>query len=140
MDAGVLGIYRLGGVPLDQEALALGFRYKRQVGDTLPRIGDDAVEQGLEAIEHALDRRRLEEIAGILQFPSQPMLGFYQREKEIELRRWVVDHQRADGEARKIQRVYRYVLKSKHGLKERRMAEIAAGLDLLDDALEGQLL
>ncbi len=71
--------------------------------------------------DHASNRFMLEEIGIILQRSTNGACFFDQREKQVELRRTVVDLKRAHAETRKFDGFPSRVLKAEHDLKERRM-------------------
>jgi hypothetical protein len=90
--------------------------------------------------DHARDGRRVEEVRAVGDRAGQPLRALGHRERQVELRRVDLDLVRAEREARQVQRLARNVVQDEHHLEERRVAQAALGLELLDQLLEGQVL
>ncbi len=90
---------------------------------------------------HPLDGRDVEEV-GVVFEPAEdfvrPVLA--QLQQQVELRRARVDQQIRGPQPRHRQVLSRGVLEAEHHLEQRVTAQVARGLKLLDQLLEGQLL
>ena len=66
MHAFVARVILRGRVPLGQHLPALSLCQEGEVGETLRRVGDDALQQGLKMASQAPDRGQIEQVGVIL--------------------------------------------------------------------------
>jgi hypothetical protein len=110
-----------------------------QICERSARARHDASEQGGEVRGDPLDGRGVEEIRRVLEGAEEPLGPLHHPEREIDLRRGALRScPRAPDRASAGPRGAFCSVKSTW--KMRRAAEIAHGLELLHQALEGQLL
>ena len=87
VDAAVARVVGGGGVPLDEDAVALGVGEQRQRGEGLARVGGDGLQEHLEVTGHALDAVRVEEVRVVLEGGAEPLIRAVHEENEVALRR-----------------------------------------------------
>ena len=125
-------------------AAAPSSRQQRQLA-TAPRPGrrDDALEQPPEVPEHPLDRRRVEQVGVVLEraAAAPPSRSSTSASVRSNLARTPgCRDSSATAQPRQRRPPGRRVLQDEHHLEERRAAEIALGLQLLHQLLEGHVL
>src|SRR5579871_2040204 len=123
---GQLQIFRLG--------------QERQSGDRTLWIGDDALEEGLEVTEHAVDAISIEQIRIVLQAQPELTTVFGSEEAEVKLGRHTLGTQSADFEIPHLQPDTLRILQDEHDLEERRMAEAALRMEFVHQLLKRQVL
>src|SRR6185312_9450685 len=89
--------------------------------------------------QHALGGRTLEQVRGIAQPDSARDLGF-RAQRQVELRRAVVEVESADLDALEREIAHGRIRYVEEHLHERRVARVAPGSQLLDEALERDVL
>ena len=131
---------RLGTVPLHQQLLPLGFGQERQVRKALLGIRDDGFQQGLKIRQHPGNRARLKQINVVHECGRQLLLGVHNLQGQIKVSRLAVPLDRAQGQARQLQRSQRSILQCEHDLKERIAAQVPLQVQFLDEPIKGQIL
>ena len=127
-------------VPLHQQLPPLGFGQQRQVREALLGVSDDGLQQGLKIPQHPGNRGRLEQIGVVHECGRQPLVGVRDLQGQIKMSRLAVPFDRAQGQARQLDRPQRSILQHEHHLKERIAAQIPLHLQFLDQPVEGQVL
>src|SRR5262245_2342188 len=79
-----IGIVSLGGVPLDQELVAVVVGEERQGRYALGGTGHDAVEEGAEMAGETGDGGGIEAVGAVLTDAAQAVRGLAQEEGEVE--------------------------------------------------------
>ena len=80
---------------------------------------------------------RAEEVSVVLERPAQAAFGFVEYEQQVELGRAAIHLAQFHREAGELDGRHRRVLQDEHDLKERVAAEVALGLQLFHQLLEG---
>ena len=135
-----LGRLVAGVVPLEFDLMTLGRGQERQGVEPRARGADRRPQQGLEVLGQAMDRHGLEEAGGVLEAAGQSCRGAGERERQVELGRAGVDLPGDEGKAGESQLGRRRVLQRQGHLDERRVGEAALDAELVEEALERQLL
>ncbi len=133
---------RRGPAPLVEQSPPLGRGQDRELGEAPVGVCDDGLEQGLEVADHPVDRRGVEQVGVVLDPPGEAAGRLLQRQGQVELGgpRPLGGRQRPQGQLLPADVGHPVVLEDEHHLEERRPARVAAGLEGLDEQLEGQLL
>ncbi len=129
-----------GVVPLGEELLPLGRREERVPRHGLAGRRGDRREQHAEMAGQPGGGRGVEELGAVDELAGQPLVRFEPGEREVELRRPLLELDRRQGEAGQAQGLERRVLEDHHDLEERRAAGVAHRLQGVDQALERQVL
>ena len=129
-----------GGVPLHEEGLALPGAQQSEAGDLGFRFGQGVFEEHGEAVEEPLGGGAVEEVHVVVEHAADAIAELGHGEGEVELGRVGVDAERRQAQAGQRALLLRGVLKHEEDLEERRVAEAALGLQLLDELLERQVL
>ena len=125
---------RLRRVARAERSAALERRENRQGGDPLPRIGDDALEQDLESLQQAIDRRAFEEIGAVADAADDPLRTIVGLQVQVEpgyprvhVHLGQVPARTRGGQGR---------LEDEHDLEQRVAAGISIGLQALHHLLD----
>ena len=112
------------------------FRIAQQgkLHDFLPRIGSDSLQQIAKMLGHALDRRTVKQIGAVFKHAFQSVVrSFNHRQSQIELGRLVErDFIGRNRQCLAFTHACRHTLHSKKHLKQRRVAQTALDLQLID--------
>jgi hypothetical protein len=131
-------------VPLDEDLLALGRGEERQLRERARRRAREVLgqtgEKQFQVSRHALYGRGVEEVPVVAPAARQPSRRLGKSHGEIELRPAGLALDRRERQAGQLQRPAARVLEGEHDLEQRRAARVAPRLEVLDDALEGDLL
>ena len=130
----------LGTIPLHQQLLPLGFGQEWQVREALLGICNHAPQQDLEIPQHPSNRTRLKQIGVVHERGRQPLLGVHDLQGQIKVSRLAVPLDRAQGQARQLDRSQRSIVHHEHHLKERIAAQLPLHVQFLDQPIKGQVL
>ncbi|XSF02870.1 hypothetical protein VZP55_34980 [Myxococcus faecalis] len=141
VEGGVLGVADVLALEVGEQLDVLILGEQRQLGQTGVRVGGHRAEQRVEVPTQPLDRRHVEEVGVVLE-PTEDLVRpvLAQLQQQVELGRAGVHEQIRGLEPRHGQVLPRGVLEAEHHLEQRVTAQVARGLQLLDELLEGQLL
>src|SRR5215211_798276 len=81
---------RLRVIPVDQNLLLFGIGHQGQASNRTFRSGNDGFEERCIVIQHALNRRALEEIGVVLDLNLQLISNLPESKAEIEFTDWVI--------------------------------------------------
>ncbi len=123
-----------------RDVASFGCGEQRQLGNALLRIGRGGFEQCRVMQDQPLNRRAIEEVGAVLDRPGQRAAAFLQRHVEIEFRSRRVDRDEPVLESGQRDAGARRILQRKENLEDWRAAQVAFGLQLLDQLLERQIL
>ncbi len=140
MEELVVGVIRLRRVPVDEHPLALFNIEQRIVAEAGLRLSDDLLEQALEMRRHAPHRGFIEQIGVVFEEGRHTLGTLLHAQGDVELgdTRIRLDLLENQVESGKI--LARRRLQDKHHLEQRTVAEIALGLQALDDLFKRQIL
>src|SRR5882672_6655073 len=91
-------------------------------------------------LDQTADRRPIEQVGVILDRSAEGTRPLHDRQRQVELRRVPLQLQVLQTYPLDIQALARHVLQHEHHLEQRRAAEIADRLELLNQLLEWQIL
>ena len=91
-------------------------------------------------VRHAADRRRIEEIGAVFEAACEPAVAFRDVKRQVELRRDGLVRQARELESGQPEVRFAGALQREHHLEQRIAAEVALGIQLFDELLEGQIL
>src|SRR5438270_6271334 len=94
----------------------------------------------MEVSEQSIDTVRIEELSAVLDVATQTLGGWLYLQHQLELGGAVRLLDGLDADAVGVDSLERFVLECKDHLDQWRMAWLAAGIEGLDEVLEGQLL
>jgi hypothetical protein len=136
-----LGAVRgVGVVPADDQLMPLGRGDQRQLAQARVGIGDDAAQERPVVADGARDRGAVEEVVAVAEGAAETFRGLLHHQHPVELRRRVVEPEWAESQLGQLQRPDRRVAQGENHLEEGRIAQVALGLELVDELLEGQVL
>ena len=140
VQAFVARIFTVCLVPLFQQLRTLGFRQQRDGRNVLQRICGNTFKQHLKIREHAPDGLWFEQVGVVFKLTIKTVLCLRHRQHQVKLRRSISRFESAQLETRQLELILRRILQDQHHLKQRRVAQAAFRLDLLDQLLERQVL
>ncbi|CAN2536687.1 hypothetical+protein [Methylocapsa aurea] len=136
----VLRIVRRGVVPFHQQAMAFVLRQNVQFADAAIRIARYAVQQRAIMPRHPIDRARLEQSRRIFERRCETIVGFRDRQREIELGARPFGSERLEAQPRDRGGGLGGILQGEHHLEQRIAAHVADRPQVLDETLERQVL
>src|SRR5450432_765830 len=130
MNAGVLWIICAVAFPISEQGCALGFIQHRKRCDCLIGILDNPVHQHLKVMQHAFDRRGVEQVRVVLEAARKSRWFLSNKESQIKLRRPAINFLPADVQAGELRTEIRGTFEGEYNLAERRVAEAAFRIEL----------
>ncbi len=127
-------------VPISDEDFQLRVVEQAQAVNLAFGVGRGLFENLAEVERHARHRLGGEEVAVVVELGDQPAARFEHGEREVELRRAALDRHLAEAQTRQLHRLGRRVLQHEPDLEEQVAAQVALGLQLVNQTLEGQVL
>ncbi len=131
---------RCAGAHRRDQVAALGGGEQRQLVEAALRILRGGGEQSVEVTGEALDRRAVEQRAGVLGHPAQPLSLQAPRQRQVEGGAGPGQREGRGLQAGQVEGPFRALLEDQHRLEQRRGPGVAARIDLVDEQLERQVL
>ena len=140
VDEGFGGPVAAAGVPVDEELPAFRRGEEGELPDGTRRAAGEGPQQRGELVRHPPGGGGVEEV-GVVLDPAGDRVGpLGELQGELELGGAGVEVAGAQGEPRQAQGFGLGPLQGEHHLEQRRAAEVAVGMELLDEPAEGELL